>query len=154
MCFGGCYLNPNASFTGAVVQSNGVNNTNCDGNANSNSGCGITEWSRASYGPYFDQQGGGVFAMKWDENGIAICAFSCKSSLVQAYPAVVDSFYRVAVPKDIDEGNPTPSSWGIPDAFLDPQYCDPIANFVNHSVIFGRRSPLPFFTMNGELILL
>ncbi|KAF9044712.1 glycoside hydrolase family 16 protein [Hymenopellis radicata] len=115
----GCYLNPNASFTGTVVQSNGVNNTNCDGTANSNSGCGITEWSRASYGPYFDQQGGGVFAMKWDENGIAIY-----------------SFYRVAVPKDIDEGSPTPSSWGIADAFLDPEYCDPISNFVNHSVIF------------------
>ncbi|KAG2001555.1 glycosyl hydrolase family 16 [Coprinopsis cinerea AmutBmut pab1-1] len=26
-----------------------------------------------SYGPYFDEQGGGVFAMKWDENGIAVC---------------------------------------------------------------------------------
>lgn len=59
-----------------LEQSNGQNNTNCDGNANSNSGCGITEWSRASYGPYFDAQGGGVFAMKWDENGIAVCKYS------------------------------------------------------------------------------
>jgi hypothetical protein len=36
---------------------------------------GITEWSKASYGPFFDAQGGGVFAMKWDETGIAVCEF-------------------------------------------------------------------------------
>ncbi len=56
-----------------MKQSNGVNNTDCDGNADGNAGCGVTEWSRASYGPFFDQQGGGVFAMKWDENGISVC---------------------------------------------------------------------------------
>jgi hypothetical protein len=33
------------------------------------------EWSRASYGATFDAQGGGVFAMKWDENGIAVCEY-------------------------------------------------------------------------------
>lgn len=43
--------------------------TGCDGC----SGCGITEWSRASYGPTFDAQNGGVFAMKWDQDGIAVC---------------------------------------------------------------------------------
>ncbi|TRM66340.1 glycoside hydrolase family 16 protein [Schizophyllum amplum] len=68
----GCYLNPNATFSGTVITSDGTNNTNCDGTLNSNAGCAIGEWSRASYGPYFDAQGGGVFAMKWDENGIAI----------------------------------------------------------------------------------
>ena len=34
--------------------------------------CGVTECSRASYGPTFDNRGGGVFAMKWDKDGIAI----------------------------------------------------------------------------------
>jgi len=46
----------------------------CDGTVNDNSGCGILEWSRASYGEYFDSQGGGVFATKWDENEITACA--------------------------------------------------------------------------------
>ena len=59
----------------AFEQMNGQNNLDCDGTVNSNAGCGITEWSRASYGPFFDSQGGGVFAMKWDENGIAVCEF-------------------------------------------------------------------------------
>jgi hypothetical protein len=47
----------------------------CNALVNDNAGCGITEWSRASYGPYFDSQGGGVFAMKWDENAISVCAY-------------------------------------------------------------------------------
>ncbi|KAF5390261.1 hypothetical protein D9757_002919 [Collybiopsis confluens] len=114
-----CSLTPQADFSGTIVQSNGVNNTNCDGNANSNAGCGITEWSRASYGPFFDQQGGGVFAMKWDENGIAVW-----------------SFYRAAIPQDIQAGVPNPSNWGIPVAALEPGGCDPISNFINHSIIF------------------
>ncbi|KAK0198438.1 glycoside hydrolase family 16 protein [Armillaria mellea] len=115
----GCYLNPNASFTGTVVETNGVNNTVCDGTVNYNSGCGITEWSRASYGPYFDAQGGGIFAMKWDENGIAVY-----------------SFYRAAIPVDIDNGSPNPSNWGVPVASLESADCDPLEYFANHSIIF------------------
>ncbi|KAJ4484668.1 concanavalin A-like lectin/glucanase domain-containing protein [Lentinula edodes] len=114
-----CTLTPEGNFTGTIVQTNGVNNTNCDGDANDNAGCGVTEWSRASYGPFFDQQGGGVFAMKWDENGIAVW-----------------SFYRAAIPQDIQAGSPNPSGWGNPVAALEPGGCDPISNFVNHSIIF------------------
>nr|VWO96731.1 Mixed-linked glucanase [Ganoderma boninense] len=113
-----CYLDTNVSFTGTPVSS-GTNIT-CDGNANGNAGCGVTEWSRASYGPIFDQQGGGVFAMKWDDQGIAVW-----------------SFYRAAVPADVLAGSPTPSTWGEPVALLDPSSCDPITNFVNHSIVFG-----------------
>ncbi|KAJ3485570.1 hypothetical protein NLI96_g4881 [Meripilus lineatus] len=114
-----CTLTPTANFTGTIVTSNGQPNLNCDGNINNNAGCGVTEWSRASYGLTFDAAGGGVFAMKWDDNGIAIW-----------------SFYRAAVPKDIVSGQPSPSLWGLPVAVLEPAGCDPIANFVNHSIIF------------------
>jgi len=114
-----CTLTPEANFTGTIVQTNGVNNTDCDGDLNENAGCGITEWSEASYGPFFDQSGGGVFAMKWDENGIAVY-----------------SFYRAAIPQDITAGSPNPDNWGSPVAALAPGGCDPITNFVNHSIIF------------------
>ncbi|KAI3621797.1 glycoside hydrolase family 16 protein [Moniliophthora roreri] len=115
----GCVLNSNAPFTGTVVQHGGQNNTECNGLINSNAGCGITEWSRASYGPLFDQQGGGVFAMKWDENGIAVW-----------------SFFRAAVPQDVVANAPNPSLWGKPSALLEPEGCDPIQFFKNHSIIF------------------
>jgi len=64
------------SFQVILQQINGGNNTDCNGLLPENAGCGIVEWSRSSYGPYFDSQGGGVFAMKWDENGISVCTLS------------------------------------------------------------------------------
>ncbi|KAJ3576674.1 hypothetical protein NP233_g285 [Leucocoprinus birnbaumii] len=115
----GCVLNPNASFTGTVVQSNGQNNTQCNALINDNAGCAVLEVSRASYGPYFDSLGGGVFAMKWDENSIAVW-----------------SFYRQAVPSDITQGSPDPSKWGVPVAQLDPASCTLSEYFANHSIIF------------------
>ncbi|RDB28968.1 putative glycosidase C21B10.07 [Hypsizygus marmoreus] len=115
----GCTLTPATNFTGKIVQHSGQDNLDCNGLINDNSGCGVIEWSRASYGPYFDAQGGGVFAMKWDENGIAVW-----------------SFYRATVPKDIVEGTPDPSNWGVPSAVLEPDNCNPLQYFVNHSIIF------------------
>lgn len=45
-------------------QTPGKNNTECNGLIANNAGCGLTEWSRASYGLSFEAQGGGVSAMK------------------------------------------------------------------------------------------
>ena len=110
----------------------------CDGTINNNAGCGVTEWSRASYGPIFDAQGGGVFAMKWDDEGIAVCEhISYLTSSMSPQPRA-GSFYRAAVPNDVQSGQPDPSSWGTPVAMLDPDGCDPITNFVNHSIVFGE----------------
>ncbi|KAH9937666.1 concanavalin A-like lectin/glucanase domain-containing protein [Fomitopsis serialis] len=111
-----CNMTQNANFTGTIVP-NLV--CNCVDNFNSNAGCGVTEWSRASYGPIFDEQSGGVFAMKWDVSGIGVW-----------------SFYRAAVPQDVTNGQPTPSTWGEPVAFLEAGACDPLTNFINHSIIF------------------
>jgi len=115
----GCLLNTTAGFTGTISSSNGENHTDCNAFINSNAGCGITEWSRASYGPYFDSQGGGVFAMKWDENDISIW-----------------SFYRAAIPRDVAAGTPSPSEWGIPSARLHTSQCDIKKYFGNHSIVF------------------
>lgn len=114
-----CNLTQNANFTGTIVETNGVPNTDCDGSVNYNAGCGVVEWSRASYGPVFDAESGGVFAMKWDVSGIGVW-----------------SFYRAAIPQDLLNGQPTPSTWGEPVAFLEPGGCNPITNFVNHSIVF------------------
>ncbi|KAG6381199.1 ribosomal L15-domain-containing protein [Boletus reticuloceps] len=116
----GCNLTTTTNFTGTVVQTNGIDNIQCDGLLNNNAGCGVTEWSRASYGPYFDSQSGGVFAMKWDSSGIAVW-----------------SFYRAAVPQDITSGLPDPSNWGEPVAALVPTNCNISRSFANHSIVFG-----------------
>lgn len=116
----GCNLTtPTNYYTGSIVSPNAQNQSDCNALLNNNAGCAITEWSRASYGPYFDAQGGGVFAMKWDENGIAVW-----------------SFYRAAVPQDITNGIPDTANWGSPVAELWPQGCDPLQYFANHSIVF------------------
>jgi len=116
----GCFLDPTVNITGTILQRNGTPNLVCDGTVNDNSGCGTLEWSRASYGEYFDSQGGGVFATKWDENEITAW-----------------SFYRAAIPQDILSGTPNPSGWGTPAAKLVPTHCNPLSNyFMNMSIIF------------------
>ena len=121
-------------------QANGQPNLNCDGLANGNSGCGVVEWSRASYGPSFDAQGGGVFAMKWDTNGIAVCKHArfMNSLVSRKFTGIPGSFYRAAVPTDIVAGQPDPTTWGMPVASLAPGDCNPISNFINHSIVFGK----------------
>ncbi|KAF9533566.1 family 16 glycosyl hydrolase [Crepidotus variabilis] len=115
----GCFLDPNATYTGMIVQDNGTNNTDCYAELDSNSGCAVTEWSTASYGPYFEAQGGGVIAMKWDENSISVW-----------------SFYRAAIPLDITAGTPNPSTWGPPSATLLNATCNIDQYFANHSIVF------------------
>ncbi|KAG2154871.1 glycoside hydrolase family 16 protein [Suillus clintonianus] len=115
----GCNLTQGTNFSGTIVQTNGVDNLQCDAFINNNAGCGVTEWSRASYGPFFDAQEGGVFAMNWDENGIAVW-----------------SFYRALIPVDITQGEPNPSNWGEPDAALSTQSCNITQFFANHSIVF------------------
>ncbi|KAF9533563.1 concanavalin A-like lectin/glucanase domain-containing protein [Crepidotus variabilis] len=115
----GCEYDPAASFSGQIPNDNGVNRTNCDHAANSNAGCNVVEWSRASYGPYFEAQGGGVIAMKWDENDISIW-----------------SFFRAAIPRDIITGTPNPSLWGLPSARLLNTKCNISQMFAKHTVIF------------------
>lgn len=112
----GCLLTdkPAVNFTGTKVHSN-----DCDAFINHNAGCGITDWSRASYGPFFEAQGGGIFAMKWDENSIAVW-----------------NFYRAAIPRDITTGTPNPDQWGTPSAMLDSAGCNIPRFFANHSIVF------------------
>ncbi|VDB99648.1 unnamed protein product [Peniophora sp. CBMAI 1063] len=113
-----CSLTPSADlFSGTLAT---ANYTNCEaGGVDNLPGCGIIEWSQASYGPTFDAGGGGVFAMKWDVDGIAVW-----------------NFYRVAVPQDIINGEPDPSNWGTPVAQLAPDNCDIEKYFYNHNIIF------------------
>lgn len=126
----GCNLTQNTNFTGAIVQTNFTDNLQCNAFINNNAGCGVLEWSHASYGPLFDEANGGVFAMNWDENGIAVW-----------------SFYRATIPLDITQGEPNPSNWGEPVAALSTQSCNITNYFANHSIIFD-------ITFCGEASLL
>jgi len=63
----GCTLTNPGNFTGTAGA------VTCDASINYNTGCGIVDQSIASFGETFNDKGGGVYAMKWDEVSIDVC---------------------------------------------------------------------------------
>ncbi|KAG8818539.1 hypothetical protein FRC17_010797 [Serendipita sp. 399] len=109
----GCVLTTPGNYTGTA------GSTNCDARVNSNTGCGIVDPSIASFGAAFNEKGGGVYAMKWDNDSIDVWFF-----------------YRVAVPDDILQGLPDPSKWPQPSASLSGHGCPIDKYFRDHVLIF------------------
>lgn len=77
--------------------------------------------------------------MKWDENSIAVCELRVRlQQVLPDFNECKGSFYRVAVPQDIVNGTPNPSSWGAPSAVLEASHCNLGQYFANHSIVFGK----------------
>ncbi|KAK7435774.1 hypothetical protein VKT23_011621 [Stygiomarasmius scandens] len=77
-----------------------------------NTGCVTQDSSDNSFGQGFADNGGGVYAALWDENGVAMWFFE-----------------RSQVPDNIGS-DPNPSSWSTPAAFYPASGCNP-------STVFG-----------------
>ncbi|KAK0196536.1 glycoside hydrolase family 16 protein [Armillaria mellea] len=82
-------------------------------------GCGFRSASDVSLGAAFNGNGGGVYAMKWDDDGI------------QVYFWTPDS-----VPSDVEAGTPVPDRWGVPMANWPSSTCNSTKYFYDHSFIF------------------
>ncbi|TFK30713.1 endo-1,3(4)-beta-glucanase [Coprinopsis marcescibilis] len=114
----GCTISSTNSGTLAISGSV-IAGTNCDVAATSNQGCGIRANSPLSYGRGFNENGGGVYAMKWDTTGIAVYFFP-----------------RGAIPTDIEAEAPLPDTWGAAQARWPADSCDPFRFFREHHAIF------------------
>jgi len=73
-------------------------------------GCTVVESQKNSFGTGFAQNGGGVYAMQWDEDGVSMWFFP-----------------RNNIPSDISSGNsnPNPTTWPVPSAFYPASGCNP-----------------------------
>jgi hypothetical protein len=91
--------------------------SNCDGNTNQNTGCGVLSSSTQTYGKGFNAIGGGVYAMEWTSSAIKLWFFP-----------------RNAIPTNIKNGNPSTASWGLPQANY--QGCNIDAHFKSHNIVF------------------
>lgn len=110
----GCTLASTNGMSGSLV-----GNTNCAALDTGNQGCGVRAADRVSFGAGFNNNGGGTYAMKWDNSGVAIYFWPTSQ-----------------VPSDVGTDNIFPENWGTPSAFWPASTCDPFKFFNSHSAIF------------------
>ncbi|KAI0005363.1 concanavalin A-like lectin/glucanase domain-containing protein [Russula compacta] len=114
----GCQM-PSSNAAALNITGSVVGGTNCAALQTGNEGCGIRASQTNSFGAPFNNAGGGVYAMLWDNSGISIWFFS-----------------RGNIPSDITASAPVPEGWGTPMAFWPASTCNPYQFFQNQGVIF------------------
>ncbi|CED83827.1 glycoside hydrolase family 16 protein [Phaffia rhodozyma] len=115
----GCTIPADFGAT-AVLATGDFTSTDCSAANTGNQGCGeVASSSTNSFGSGFNSQGGGVYAMKWDDSGISVHYFA-----------------RSQVPSDITNGSPEPSAWGTPMANFPSTTCNTSTFFKDHFAIF------------------
>ncbi|KAH9913698.1 endo-beta-glucanase [Epithele typhae] len=84
---------------------------NCDSKATNNTGCGVKDTRQDSFGPSFNDGGGGFYAMERAQDGIRVWFWS----------------RGAAIPWDVKYGLDIieTSAWGTPVAFWPSTMCDP-----------------------------
>jgi hypothetical protein len=107
----GCSMSVRRKETGTVLADNCFNGTN------DNAGCGV-QGSDDSYGIDFNTNGGGVMAMELRTAGIRLWQFG-----------------RSAIPSDITNQSPDPSTWGEALADFPSTDCNIGNHFKNQSII-------------------
>jgi hypothetical protein len=114
----GCNL-PSSSTSKLGITGNIVGGTDCAALTTGNQGCGVRSDSSTSFGAAFNQNGGGVYALSWDADGLSIWFFS-----------------RGDIPSDLSNESPNPDNWGRPMARWPSGSCNTQQFFKDHSMIF------------------
>jgi len=112
----GCMHPDNASSVG--LETGNLVSVDCYNATNNDQGCVVADPSTNSYGAPFANNGGGVFATLWTDDGISIWFFE-----------------RGSIPADVPTDSPDPSGWGTPTAFYPSSTCDMQTYFTPQNLI-------------------
>jgi hypothetical protein len=109
----GCVMTNEGSAAGTVLK---------DGNCNANTAfTGCSQSTQAPFGDSFNDIGGGVYAMEWTSDHIAVWFFP-----------------RSNIPADITSGNPNVASWGSPTArFVGGSGCNISKYFKANNIVIN-----------------
>ncbi|KZT57967.1 glycoside hydrolase family 16 protein [Calocera cornea HHB12733] len=97
--------------------------TDCNANDNGNQGCGVDSSFSNSFGPPFNSNGGGIYAMERTSTSISVWFWPRNSGLA---PAAVTS----------GASSLDTSTFGEPDALFVDTDCDIPSHFTAHNIIF------------------
>jgi len=107
--------------TAKTAETGNPGSGDCGANGGS-AGCGITDPDSWSYGPDFNKNGGGVWAMQWESSGVYIWEWA-----------------RGYVPADVTNNQPNPAGWGNPRGrFAFNQGCVDSQYFDNHAIVIDN----------------
>ncbi|KAJ2929630.1 hypothetical protein H1R20_g7464, partial [Candolleomyces eurysporus] len=96
----------------------------CDAAVNGNTGCGVTYPTLESYGPLFNRNGGGWYAVERNDESIRVWFWPRNSG---------------SVPPDVRYGGAVvvTDSWGVPAAHFPNTQCDLRRHFGDHNIIIN-----------------
>lgn len=113
----GCTMPSETTQTGTVVQ------LDCDTSVNFNAGCGVDFPTRNSFGPSFNSNGGGWFAMERTPDFIKIWFWARNDN---------------SVPADVRGGTAVDTdNWGTPTAAFPHTSCNMAEFFQEHNIIIN-----------------
>lgn len=114
----GCTMPASRQQTGTSTQ------LDCNTNINGGTGCGVLLSSQKSFGPTFNQNGGGWYAVERSATAIKVWFWART---------------ECSVPNDVQTGNLAvdPSNWGVPSAYFPNTTCDLAARFSDHYIIIN-----------------
>ncbi|KAG1899021.1 2 beta-glucan [Suillus fuscotomentosus] len=118
------HTSSNCTMPSSRSMSGIVSGTNCDAYANGNAGCGVHINDDKSYGPQFNSNGGGWYAIEKRSTYIKIFFWERTSS---------------SVPSDIKSPGSSinTSHWGTPAAYFPDTYCDLSTHFGAQNIIIN-----------------
>ncbi|KAF9476964.1 2 beta-glucanase [Pholiota conissans] len=114
----GCTMPSSRSQTGTALQNN------CDVDASNNAGCGVRVTDTRSYGPIFNDHGGGWFAVERTSSFIKVWFWSRDAT---------------GIPSDVMNGETTVNTgnWGTPRAYFPGTSCPMSSMFGPHNIVIN-----------------